>query len=47
MFINYFATQKGTSRDGLVENISFTIEGDRKFYPTEEILPIKVDGIGY
>ncbi len=43
-FIDAFATQKGTSREGLVENISFTVEGETKRYPAEEILPIKVDG---
>jgi hypothetical protein len=43
-FIDAFASQKGTSREGLVENISFTIEGETKRYPAEEILPIKVDG---
>lgn len=43
MFINYFASQKGTSREGLVENIIFTIEGETKRYPAEEILPIKVN----
>jgi hypothetical protein len=41
--IDGFAIQKGTSREGLVENISFTIEGETKRYPAEEILPIKVN----
>jgi hypothetical protein len=43
MFINYFASQKGTSREGLVEKITFTIEGETKRYLAEEILPIKVN----
>jgi hypothetical protein len=44
MFINYFATQKGTTREGLVESIVFNINGESKNYSAEEILPIKVDG---
>ncbi|MBS7528524.1 hypothetical protein KHM83_17700 [Fusibacter paucivorans] len=44
MFINYFAAQKGTTREGLVESIVFNINGESKNYPAEEILPIKVDG---
>jgi hypothetical protein len=43
-FIDAFASQKGTSREGLVENVTFTIEGETKRYPAEEILPIKIDG---
>jgi hypothetical protein len=43
-FIDAFATQNGTTREGLVESITFTIDGERKSYPAEEILPIKVDG---
>jgi len=42
-FIDAFATQKGTTREALVESISFTIEGETKRYPAEEILPIKVN----
>lgn len=42
-FIDAFASQKGNSREGLVQNISFTIEGETKRYPAEEILPIKVN----
>jgi len=44
MLINGFAEQKGTTREGLVSNINFTIEGVTKKYPPNEILPIKVDG---
>lgn len=44
MLINAFADQKGTTREGLVGNIKFTIEGETKTYPPEEILPIKVNG---
>lgn len=42
--INNFAEQKCTTREGLVSNINFTIEGVTKKYPPNEILPIKVDG---
>lgn len=42
--IDGFASQLGTSREGLVTNIYFTIEGETKQYPSEEILPVKVDG---
>lgn len=41
--IDGFAIQKGTSRESMVENIKFTIEGERKNYPAEEILPIKIN----
>ena len=41
--IDGFAIQKGTSRESLVENIDFTIEDERKNYPAEEILPIKIN----
>lgn len=44
MFINNFASQKGTTRAGLVENLTFTIEGESKHYPANEILPVKVEG---
>ena len=43
-FIDAFATQKRTTREGLVESIVFNINGELKNYPAEEILPIKVDG---
>ncbi len=43
-FIDVFASQKGTTREGLVESIVFNINGESKNYPAEEILPIKVDG---
>ena len=43
-FIDGFASQKGTSRAGLVENITFTIKGGSKKYPASEILPVKVKG---
>lgn len=42
-FIDAFASQKGTTRAGLVENLIFTIEGESKRYPANEILPVKVD----
>ncbi|MCG8540166.1 MAG: hypothetical protein MJA82_09525 [Clostridia bacterium] len=42
--IDSFANQKSTTREGLVSNINFTIEGVTKRYPAEEILPIKKDG---
>ncbi|SKC79968.1 hypothetical protein [Maledivibacter halophilus] len=42
--INNFAEQKGISREELVSNIKFTIEGVTKKYQPNEILPIKVDG---
>jgi len=44
MLINNFASQRGTTREGLVSNINFTIDGETKKYPANEILPIKVDG---
>ena len=42
--IDAFASQKGTTREGLVESIVFNINGESKNYSAEEILPIKVDG---
>lgn len=44
MLINNFASQRGTTREGLVSNINFTIDGETKKHPANEILPIKVDG---
>lgn len=44
-FIDAFALQKGTTREGLVSNMTFTIEGESKRLPPEEVLPIKKDGI--
>lgn len=43
-FIDGFASQNGTTREGLVSNINFTINGETKKYPANEILPVKVDG---
>lgn len=43
-FIDAFAVQKGTTREDLVSNIYFTIDGVTKKYPPEEILPVKVNG---
>ncbi len=43
--IDAFAIQKGTSREGSVSNIHFTINGEKKKLPPEEVLPIKTDGI--
>ncbi len=43
-FIDAFASQEGKSREALVENIPFTIAGETKHFPANEILPIKVDG---
>lgn len=42
--IDAFATQKGTTRQGLISNIKFTINGITDYYPPEEILPIKING---
>ncbi|WDV44060.1 hypothetical protein PV797_11020 [Clostridiaceae bacterium M8S5] len=44
MLINAFVTQKGTTRQALVSNIRFTINGVTDYYPPEEILPIKING---
>ncbi|MBF8982589.1 hypothetical protein IZY60_03460 [Lutibacter sp. B2] len=44
-FIDAFASQKGTTKEGLVSNINFTIKGETKRYPADEILPIKVNGV--
>lgn len=43
--IDGFAKQKGTSREGVVSNMSFTIKGETKKFSPNEILPIKKDGI--
>jgi hypothetical protein len=43
-FIDALANQKGKTREGLVSNINFTVDGETKKYPADEILPIKVDG---
>jgi hypothetical protein len=40
--IDAFAQQKGTTREGLVSDIQFTINGVRKTYPAGDILPEKV-----
>lgn len=42
MLISNFAQQKGTTRDGLVSSIQFTINGEKKTYPASDILPEKV-----
>jgi hypothetical protein len=42
--IDAFADQKGTTREGLVQNIQFTINGKTALYPPEEILPVKING---
>ena len=42
MLINVFAEQKGTTREGLVSNIEFTINGVKRTYPSRDILPEKV-----
>lgn len=42
--IDSIAFQQGTSRESLVSSISFTIQGETKQYPSEEIFPIKVNG---
>lgn len=44
MLINNLANQMGTTREGLVNGMIFTIEGETKTYEPEKILPIKVDG---
>jgi len=44
MLINNFASQMGTTREGLIGNMTFTIEDDTKTYTPEDILPTKVDG---
>ncbi|MEA1976014.1 MAG: hypothetical protein U9N10_10890, partial [Bacillota bacterium] len=43
-FIDAFANKNGTTREALVSNITFTVDGETKKYPTAEILPIKVNG---
>jgi hypothetical protein len=44
MMLNAFADQKGTTREGLVSNIQFTINNKTDYYPPEEILPVKLNG---
>ncbi|GKX31371.1 hypothetical protein SH1V18_38510 [Vallitalea longa] len=42
--IDSFARQKGTTPEGLVSNINFTIGGITKKYPSNQVLPIKDSG---
>lgn len=42
--IDDIAEKKGTTREGLVQNIQFTINGKTALYPSEEILPVKING---
>ncbi len=42
--LNAFADQKGTTREGLISNIQFTINNKTDYYPPEEILPVKLNG---
>ncbi|MGB3366002.1 MAG: hypothetical protein WBA54_00815 [Acidaminobacteraceae bacterium] len=42
--LDAFADQLGTSKEGLVENINFTIDGETKKVSHNEILPIKSNG---
>lgn len=44
MMLNAFADQKGTTREGLVSNIQFTINNKTDYYPPEDILPVKANG---
>ena len=44
ILINAFANQKGTTRDNLVSNIIFTIDGESGTVSPNEILPIKFNG---
>ncbi|MBK5247776.1 MAG: hypothetical protein JJE49_11005, partial [Peptostreptococcaceae bacterium] len=44
MLINKYSSQNGISKADLVSNIEFTVNGETKQYPADEILPIKVDG---
>lgn len=42
--IDKFAEQNGTTREGLVSNINFRINGENKKLAPEDVLPIKIDG---
>lgn len=42
--IDDIAEKKGTTREGLVRNIQFTINSKTGLYPPEEILPVKING---
>ncbi|QUH31129.1 hypothetical protein [Vallitalea guaymasensis] len=42
--IDDIAEKQGTTREGLVQNISFTINGKKGLVPPEEILPVKSNG---
>ena len=42
--IDGFAAQLGTSREGLVSGLYFTIDREKNQYPYEKIMPIKIDG---
>jgi hypothetical protein len=44
MMLNAFANQKNTTREGLVNNIKFTINNKTDYYPPNEILPVKNNG---
>ncbi len=42
--IDDIAEKMGTTREGLVRNIQFTINGKTGLYPPQEILPVKTNG---
>lgn len=42
--IDNIAEKQGTSREGLIRNITFTIDDKTGFYAPEEILPVKING---
>ena len=44
ILINQFADQRGTTREGLVQNITFNINGVSQQLPPDQVLPVAVDG---
>jgi hypothetical protein len=45
MLLNNYAKQNGTTKEGLVSNINFTIKGEAKRFSPDVILPIKTNGV--
>jgi len=44
MLLKRYATESGTTKEGLVSNIAFSINDEVDTYPANEILPMKING---
>lgn len=44
MLLKRYATESGTTKEGLVSNIVFSINNEIDTYPANEILPMKING---